>query len=290
MIAFFLYYLEIMQVKKIHNKLKKLNDENRNELCNVSLPSKINNDLVLEINRFIMNKINLEKDYRITKNNYKKQISNISHDMRTPLTSIIGYIELLNKLNLTEKEKQDYLNIIGARANNLQDLISDFYTLSRLDEKEYPFHLEKIKINELCLSRIALKYDDLEKSKIEIDTNIKYNDISILSDENALTRVFDNILENARKYALTKLQITNKVKGNYLVITFKNDSDFIPEDKIAHLFDRSFVVDESRTNKGTGLGLAICKSFMENLNHEINVNYKNDNFIIELKFKLERRS
>lgn len=132
-----LYFLQRSQAKRPAKQLEKLNHEQRTQIVTMSFPSQANQALVREINRFLMGKQKTEQAWRAEELRLQETISNISHDMRTPLTAILGYIHLINSGNLSEEERQRYLSIIEARAKALQRLLLDFYDLSRLDEGGY---------------------------------------------------------------------------------------------------------------------------------------------------------
>lgn len=127
-----LYLLQRTQAKRLTKQLEKLNNEQRAQIVTMSFPSRVNQDLVREINRFLLDKQETERKWRTEELRLQEMISNISHDMRTPLTAVLGYIRLINTSELGKTERQRYLSIIETRAKSLHRLLLDFYDLSRM--------------------------------------------------------------------------------------------------------------------------------------------------------------
>ena len=130
----------------------------------------------------------------------RKEIENISHDLRTPLTSILGYIELLNDINISDEEKEEYLSIIKRRSNGLYKLVEIFYDLSRLEANEYKFNMEKIDINKELREHILLFYNDFENKNIDVEVNLLNEEVFVEADKTALDRVFTILFQNSVKY------------------------------------------------------------------------------------------
>jgi len=279
--------LQQLQVRKLTAKLRRLNDEQRTEYLTTVVPSKANHDLVLEINRFIEHKNQTLQQYRIKDLAYQQAISNISHDMRTPLTAILGYIRLLDNTELSEAERQAYLSIVQERARSLQRLILDFYDLSRLDEGEYQFVLIPMDINKLCLELLAQVYDDFEMAGIMINTDLLPTATKVIADESAVIRVVNNILQNVKRYGHESLDITSRIENDSLVLSFSNRSEPLSSTELSRVFERSFVASSSREDGSTGLGLSICKALLMQMGHSISATYHEGVFITTIYWKME---
>ena len=264
-------------LKRISIDIKK---HNSNNLIHSEIPIKELDNLINEINNLIKKSKAKEIDYKRKNIKIKKMMTNISHDLRTPLTSASGYIDIL--LNFDDKYRIDELIIIKERLKKLEDLINSFFEISKL-ELNNNIDLEKVNLIAIIEERIAGFYDDYNKYNRKIILENNQKNIKILSNEKMLARVFDNLINNAFKHSDSDIKIKIEKKEN-IKITFSNkllDSNL----DINHIFDEFYTVDISRTKGNTGLGLAICKEFIETLNGKIYA-LKNDdsiNIIIELK-------
>jgi len=282
-----LFLLQNRQIRKLTAKLRRLNDEKRTEHLTTILPSKSNYDLIVEINRFIEMKNLADQHYRIKELELQQTISNISHDMRTPLTAILGYIRLLETPHLSEKERDTYLAIVLQRARLLQRLILDFYDLSRLEDGEYQFSLARVDINKVCLELLAQTYDDFETAGINVNSELLLVAPLVIADENAMIRVIGNLLQNALRYGTEKLNVASRLENQTLILSFSNRSSSLTPQELARIFERSYTLSQSRDNESTGLGLAICKALLTQMGHSISADYSDGMFTIHIYFKFE---
>ncbi|GAA3410664.1 HAMP domain-containing sensor histidine kinase [Paenibacillus hodogayensis] len=273
LILFTLLLLQQVQNRQLTAKLRRLNDEQRTEHLTTFFPSKGNYKLIMEINRFVEEKDWAAQQYRVKEIALHQAISNISHDMRTPLTAILGYIRLLNNPDLTEQERQSYLLIVQERARSLQRLILDFYDLSRLDEGEYQFLMLPLDVNKICLELLAQFYEDFETAGIAINTELLPVGSTVIADESAVIRVINNILQNVRRYGHERLDVTSRIENESLVLSFSNGSKPLKSNELARVFERSFTASSSRENGSTGLGLSICKALLMQMGHSISADY-----------------
>lgn len=189
-------------------------------------------------------------------------ITNVSHDLKTPLTSIINYTKLLSQIENLPEEAKDYIAIIDKKSERLKTLTQDLFDISKVQSGNEQINLEKLNVETLITQSLAEYETELEK--LTIITNIE-EDLYIKSDGRKMSRVFSNLLLNIAKYSLsnTRVFIHAYKKDNSVIIEMKNISsyplDFNP-DEIMQRFKRG---DESRTDEGHGLGLAIVKSYVE---------------------------
>ena len=281
-----LYFLQHEQTKRLAKQLEKLNNEKRTQIVTMSFPSEANQDLVREINRFLLDKQKTEQMWRTEELRLQEMISNISHDMRTPLTAILGYIHLINSEKTSDEEKEKYLAIIEARAKTLQRLILDFYDISRIDEGNYELQMIPIDANGCCLEVLAELYDSFEQDGFSVEANLLPEAPRVLADLAATRRIYENLFQNAKKHGGSRITATSEVFENSLIISVSNDSAYISPEQLDRLFDRSYTTSQSRTEGNTGLGLAICKTLIEKMGHEINAYYQNGVFTVKLKFNL----
>ena len=214
----------------------------------------------------------------------RKEIENISHDLRTPLTSILGYIELLNDINISDEEKEEYLSIIKRRSNGLYKLVEIFYDLSRLEANEYKFNMEKIDINKELREHILLFYNDFENKNIDVEVNLLNEEVFVEADKTALDRVFTNLFQNSVKYCKGELKVSLEKIKDKVKITLINSSDELTESDVERLFDRFYMKDTARSSSSSGLGLTITKLLIEKMNGEIKAEVINGDLIFTINY------
>ena len=207
------------------------------------------------------------------------------HDLKTPLTSIISYVDLLSKEDLPESAR-DYVSILAEKSGRLKNIVSDLFDLAKSTSGNLPLDMERIDIRRLIEQTLGDMEDDIEKSGIRIKTTLTDVPIYIYSDGKKLYRVFQNIIGNALKYSLqgTRVFIDMDVEDNIVNITVKNtasyDMDFTAED-VLQRFSRG---DKSRSTEGSGLGLSIAESFTWACGGSFKVEIDGDQFKVKLGF------
>ncbi len=283
-IIIFLLILYLFLLKKELRRVAheiRLQKLNTNQLIHseISLPEL--NSLILEINEILKStkneKIQIEKD----KYRFHKMIRNISHDLRTPLTSALGYIDILLSSNV-EKEEEKELKIIEERLKRLEELINSFFEFSKIISNSNKPSLEKVNVVSILEESIIHYYDDYERENRKINFDSTIRNCEIFSNPEMLSRVFDNLIGNALKHSSGNLNVTLQKKKE-VKIQFANKL-LIQDLDIDHIFDEFYTVDISRTKGNTGLGLAIVKEFTEQLGGNIQATKKKDEFLITLIF------
>ena len=276
----FLYHNE---VKHISKEIDNIKDLDSNTLIHSKYNLKNINNLIYKINNLLTESKNIKIDYGNKNKSLMKMMTNISHDLRTPLTSALGYIDIILKSDLSEEEKKKDLITIEKRLRRLEELISSFFEFSKIISTNKRPALEKINLTSVLEESVIVFYDDYKKNNREILLDCNQRKIIINSNKMLLTRIFENLIGNAYKHSNSdlniKVEIENKVK-----IIFSNellDNDVY----IDRIFDEFYTVDISRTKEGTGLGLAIAKEFTKQLNGNIYAEKHNNQLkiIIELQ-------
>lgn len=204
----------------------------------------------------------------------KEAVTNISHDLRTPLTSICGYMDLLDR-----EEKSDnvsrYIEVIKNRIEALKQLTEELFQYSVVISAEYDLETEQVTVNNILEESILEFYGILQQQKITPNIHIAENKIIRKANRIALSRVFSNIIGNAIKYSDGDLKITLTDTGE---ITFSNTASGLSGVEVEKLFDRFYTVENAR--KSTGLGLSISRVLIEQMNGTISAEYKNDKLSI----------
>ncbi|WP_434309415.1 sensor histidine kinase [Hominifimenecus sp. rT4P-3] len=210
----------------------------------------------------------------------KNAVTNISHDLRTPLTAICGYLELLE-----QEEKSDavnrYIGIIKDRVDILIQLSDELFRYSVIISTKDNTTKEQVVINTVLEESIAAFYTVLTERNIVPEIQLSETKIIRMLDRSALSRVFSNLISNAIKYSDGDLKITLSENGE---ITFSNMASGLDEIQVGRLFDRFYTVEAAR--KGTGLGLAISKTLVEQMNGTISAKYENGRLSIRIVFQI----
>lgn len=277
--------LLIRNIKALRFDVEKLNNRKTNELLKIKYPSIEIEKLIIEINKSIILRKETEEKYRCMDLELRQAIANISHDLRTPLTSIIGYVQLLKDESIDKDVKEEYLNIIEKRSIVLKNLISSFYDLSRLQANEYDLDIEKVNLNNILCEIIAAFYEEISSKGIEPSIDIDENSYKVYGDKKAINRIFTNLINNILKYAKDCVSISLKKENDYIITKFSNRTDEIEEIDVDRIFERFFTVDRMRTGQNTGLGLAITKILVEKQGHEIWAEKDEDLNIISIIIK-----
>lgn len=212
----------------------------------------------------------------------KNAVTNISHDLRTPLTAICGYLDLLEKEEKSP-EAERYLNIISERAQTLKQLTEELFRYSVISSTLDDARLEDVELSRVLEDSISAHYALIKQNDIEPEIVLSDRKIVRSLDKNALLRVFQNIIGNAVKYSDGDLKITLSDNGE---ITFSNHAKGLDEVHIGRLFDRFYTVETA--DKSTGLGLSIAKILTEHMGGTITAQYNNQILSIHINFKEEQ--
>lgn len=255
-----------LDIAVVNNGLKKFTEGDLN--ANIKLQgSPAVNELIKNINL-------IQKGYKDTldegvKNEKLKTelISNVSHDLKTPLTSIINYVNILKNEEITDEERKEYLAILEKKSLKLKSLIEDLFEMSKINSGKMKLNRVKIDILSLIHQGIG-EYSNLYPQKnIEFKVNAREESIFMELDGKLMSRAIENIIINALKYSLNNTRVYIDVKNaeKYVEISFKNVSEYEMDFEGNEMFERFARGDKSRNSKveGSGLGLAITKSIIE---------------------------
>ena len=285
-LSFYLILLK-KEIKRITNKLKNIENENSNMLLNKEFDDKDMNKLIFEINTLLKSVYEKEAKIHTKSSELQKMITNVAHDLRTPLTSALGYIDMVKNSNLTEEEKEKYISIIEERLKKLSYFITSFFEFSKVISKEESIDLKKENIIGVLEECSASFYEDFANNNRKIELNTNLNKIEVMTNKQLLTRIFDNLIINAYKHSKSDLIINLEKNENETIIIFENELEDVNIDT-DEIFNEFYTVDMSRTKGNTGLGLAIAKEFVSLLKGRIYAEKEEDllRIIIEMDIKL----
>lgn len=212
-------------------------------------------------------------------------VTNVSHDLKTPLTSIISYVDLLSKEELSETTR-DYVNILKDKSNRLKNIVSDLFDLAKSTSGNMPVDLDHIDIKKLVEQTLADMEDQIASSGLQFKTRLSESPVYIHSDGKKLYRVLQNIIDNAIKYSLlgSRVYIDMEERQGKVKVVIRNTSaseiHYTPEE-ILQRFNRG---DKSRTTDGSGLGLSIAESFTHVCGGTFKLEIDGDLFKVSLEF------
>ena len=221
----------------------------------------------LELNQLKMNIQLNEKAAKDAEQRKNDLVVYLAHDLKTPLTSVIGYLTLLkDEQQISSELRQKYLSISLDKAERLEDLINEFFEITRFNLTTLSLEYSRINLTRM-LEQITFEFKPmLDEKNLNCNLVIESN-IMILCDIDKIQRVFDNLLRNAINYSFCNSTISITVTKNYqnIIIKFENNGNTIPEEKLNRIFEQFYRLDASRTTKsgGAGLGLAIAKEIIE---------------------------
>lgn len=253
----------------------------------IKLPSEVN-EFSEKINEIKYDYILTKKSEREAEQKKNDLIVYMAHDLKTPLTSIIGYLTLLKDEKQISKELQEkYIKIALDKALRVEDLTNQFFDITRYNLQKMPINKQEINLVYLLKQVIDECYPMLEKRNLKCDFK-SIEKVMYVGDGDKLARAFDNLLKNAINYSYenTTIEIQLEQKEGKISIVFRNKGDKIPQYKLDKLFEKFYRGDDARTSStgGAGLGLAITKQIIEL--HQGKIYVKNDDEYIEFFIEL----
>ncbi|WP_346935723.1 HAMP domain-containing sensor histidine kinase [Clostridium sp.] len=269
----------------LKKQLRKIEASLRNkERINITLRDKDTENLAEAINNILQDKKQLEITIRNREDRLKQSISDISHDLRTPLAAIRGYLTLLEDCN--EEEKIDYINILKKKSEELNKLINNYYELSIWDNMSYEIETKAIDIVEIVTDTIISNYALIKEKEIEFHNRVPDKKIEIQGEEITCGRIVQNLISNAIKYSTGYVVIEIDQFEKNIIFTIRNNVSDLKESDLKYLFDRFYTTDKSRNRSGTGLGLFIVKILLEKIGGCVkDVSLKDDILSISILFK-----
>lgn len=255
-----------------------------NELVRTNTHSKTMIRFITKINQLIQLFKQDQQQMQKREQTLKQEITNISHDLRTPLTSIKGFSELLTDSTLSDVEKQEYLMIIQKKIDSLTMMVELFYELSQLDSLDHQLQLEEQFLNQIIIEAMLMFYDEFNKKQLTIQFN-EARVSSIEADQKATRRIVYNIIQNALRYAKSHLTIDLLEEDQYIRLSAINDSEQINQIDLDQIFDRTYRLDTSRTDEQLGLGLHIVQQLVNKQGGKIEAKIHDDTFRIDIFFR-----
>ncbi|MBN3346492.1 two-component sensor histidine kinase [Clostridium botulinum] len=267
------------QLRKIENSLR------NKKRINITLGDKDAENLAGAINNIFQDEKQLEITIRNREDRLKQSISDISHDLRTPLAAIRGYLTLLEDCN--EEEKIEYINILKKKSEDLNKLINNYYELSIWDNMSDEIETKAIDIVEIVTDTAISNYALIKEKEIDFHNRVPDKKIEIQGEEVICGRIVQNLIANAIKYSTGYVVIEIDQFEKDIIFTIRNSVSDLKEADLKYLFDRFYTADKSRNRSGTGLGLFIVKILLEKIGGGVkDISLKDDILSISILFKV----
>lgn len=257
------------KIRRINKKLEEILETGSDEKVMIFTDNPVLMELGGQINRLLIDRQKIRADFKREEISSKKMLANISHDIKTPLTVILGYLEIM-RLNHADNEM---LKKVETKANQVMNLINQFFTLAKLESGDTNINLGKVNINEICRENVLEFYDILLQKDFDVDLFIPETAIFVQGEKEALQRILYNLLSNVIRYGSD---------GKYLGVFLRQDKSNVYIDVVdkgkgieqefaSNVFDRLYTMEDSRNREiqGNGLGLTIAKNLAKQLEGDI---------------------
>lgn len=259
-----------IKLKKISQKLEEIQDTDSDENVMVFTDNKVLMDLVAQINRLLENQRKVKVDYRRSEISSKKMLSNISHDIKTPMTVILGYLEIMR---LNSSGENEMLLKVEQKAQRVMELINQFFTLAKLEAGDTEIEISKIDVCEACRENVLDFYELLTQKEFQVQVDIPEEAVFVRGNKDALQRILFNLISNVVRYGSD---------GKYIGMFLRSDEKYIYIDVVdkgkgiergfaQNVFERLFTMEDSRNSEiqGNGLGLTIAQNLAHQLGGKI---------------------
>ena len=260
------------KLRAISDKLKEIIEKDSDEQITVFTENKDLMELAAQINALLEKYLKIKADYRRSEITSKKMLSNISHDIKTPMTVILGYLEIMQ---LSQTPSGEMLKKVERKAQSVMELINQFFTLSKIESGDMDIELSRVDICEICRESVLDFYELLSNKKFYVKVDMPETPIYIQGNKEALQRILFNLISNVVRYG---------ADGKYLGISLRDDDRNVYVDVTDKgkgidkafadsIFDRLFTMEDSRNRniQGNGLGLTIAKNLALRLGGTITV-------------------
>lgn len=263
-------------IREIEKSFTYILESDTNNIVTISSLDKDIKNLTINLNKNLMELRKQKLEYKNGNQELKKIITNISHDLRTPLTVINGYIDLLQKEN-KNVEQEGYIKIIKEKIYELQELTEQLFGFSKTVDVDLEVKKEECCLNDILEESLANYYNKFKEKNIIPKISISNKKINKMVNRIAIIRIFENILSNVLKYSNGNFEVILNDDG---IITFSNKANSLDAITVQKIFDRYFTVENAK--ESTGIGLAIAKQLIEQNSGKITAEYLNGKLIIKL--------
>lgn len=273
------------QIQDICRQLAFLEEQESNMLITTQTTSLCIGDLIEKINRIILSNRKRKKAYLEKEQRVQQVYTNLSHDIRTPLTSLDGYVQLLADCEDKGKQKE-YLIVVRERISSLKNMLEELFMFTRLKDDSYQLEFSNVCVSRILKETVFSYYDDWNRQGIVPKFLIDEGDVYIEGNESALNRIFQNIIKNGLVHGEKNIIISLTKNEKEVMLSFGNAMKNPEDVDVSQVFERFYKADKSRSRNSTGLGLSIAKGFVERMNGTIEARLVENQFVIEVRFPI----
>lgn len=277
------------QMQYMEKQLAILEKEDTNRLLTSCCHIGKTEDVIEATNRVLAHYRETDRVLKKENRAYKESITSISHDIRTPLTSAKGYIQMLQSGDLEEEKRLQYIQIVEHRLDDVTNMLNQLFEYARIEAGELELKMEVLNAGNLFAEIISMFYEDFRKKGCEPHVKITQTPCYIYADRHAFTRIVENLIKNALVHGTGNYHLVLEQKADYMVLQISNTTDSIEKQDIDRIFERFYTTDQSRNRKTTGLGLAIVKQFTEQMGGVAKASLQGDYFMVEIRMMVQEK-
>lgn len=274
------------QVKDICRQLRFLQECDSNMLITTEMKKGHIGELAELLNTLLKERKKERADYQKKDQMIADIYTNLSHDIRTPLTSLDGYFQLLEETQ-EENDRKRYIQIIQERIESLKEMLEELFTYTKLQNGTYELKLEPQNVGQILKETVFSYYDDWAEQEISPQFEITEEPVWIRGNKQALRRTIQNIIKNGLDHGNKEIRIQLSRNEKQMERVFQNKIEPGEQIDISRVFERFYKADKARSKSSTGLGLSIAKGFVEKMHGEIAAEIKEDWFCIKISFPCE---
>lgn len=291
----------LMLSRKMHNVKLKLNDilETLDDIANgnsnrkiLAKPSDMTSMICYKMNDIVLEFREQVIDLKRAEKTNSQLMTSLSHDVRTPLTTLIGYLDAAQKGIVAGTEREEYIEIARLRAHDMKDYVDVLFEWFKLNSNEETFTVQEIELAELTRNLLKDWIPIFEKNRLDFDIDIPEKCIKANLDTDAYTRTINNLIQNVISHSrATHIKIKISLLTANVMISVADDGKGISKQDLPHVFERLYKCDTARSEKGSGLGLSIVQQLVEKMGGSISVQsepYQRTEFIVRFPLVDER--
>ena len=271
------------QIKHISEELSMIAEEDTNYRLSSCCAVGKTEEVIQKTNQMIARYREMEVKLKRENTAYRESITSISHDIRTPLTSAKGYIQMMQGKEVSREKREEYASIVERRLDDVKDMLDQLFEYARIEAGEMAWESEVLNAGNLFAETLSMFYDDFVKRDCEPEVEITQQPCHINGDRHAFVRIVENLMKNALVHGKGGYRMSLQCEEGHVVLRVSNKTDSIEEKEIERIFDRFYTTDQSRSRKTTGLGLAIVKKFAEQMGGTAEADLDGDRFTVMVR-------
>ncbi len=274
------------QIRHMIRQLSFLETEESNMLLTSVCAVGNTQELISHMNLVLEQSRRKQRRLRKVNKSYRESITSISHDIRTPLTSVKGYVQMILQADVPNEKREEYVRIVERRLEELQEILNQLFEYARIEAEEFPLHFERINVGNWFTEIISMFYEDFAVKGLEPQVCVSKEALFIQADRHALSRILENLMKNALVHGNGSYRFSlDSWEGNAR-IRIANETEEIEKKELEWIFERFYTTDQSISRRSTGLGLAIAREFTEQMGGEIGACLQEGYFTVEVCFPL----